>query len=120
MRLLASSLRPTLRSASLRSARGMASISEHGNVEMSPMEKGNYINYKRIEDNLKIVRDRLDRPLTLSEKIVYGHLDNAHEQEIERGVSYLKLRPDRVACQDATAQVSLNVNLPALPCRSLD
>lgn len=49
---------------------------------------------------------RLNRPLTLSEKIVYGHLDNPHEQEIERGQSYLKLRPDRVACQDATAQVS--------------
>ena len=38
--------------------------------------------------------DRLNRPLTLAEKIVYGHLDNPHEQEIERGVSYLKLRPD--------------------------
>ena len=37
---------------------------------------------------------RLNRPLTLAEKIVYGHLDNPHEQEIERGVSYLKLRPD--------------------------
>ena len=39
-------------------------------------------------------RRRLNRPLTLAEKIVYGHLDNPHEQEIERGVSYLKLRPD--------------------------
>ena len=37
---------------------------------------------------------RLDRPLTLSEKIVYGHLDDPHGQDIERGVSYLKLRPD--------------------------
>jgi aconitate hydratase len=37
---------------------------------------------------------RLNRPLTLAEKVVYGHLDNPHEQDIERGVSYLKLRPD--------------------------
>ena len=37
---------------------------------------------------------RLNRPLTLSEKIVYGHLDDPVIQEIERGVSYLKLRPD--------------------------
>jgi aconitate hydratase len=66
---------------------------------------------------------RLKRPLTLSEKVVYGHLDDPHNQDIVRGVSYLKLRPDvsvrlstplsglitvlqRVACQDATAQVS--------------
>lgn len=37
---------------------------------------------------------RLKRPLTLSEKIVYGHLDDPHGQDIERGISYLKLRPD--------------------------
>ncbi|CAO1630731.1 unnamed protein product [Sympodiomycopsis kandeliae] len=78
-------------------------------VDMSQVEKGKgyYINYKRIADNLEIVRSRLNRPLTLSEKIVYGHLDDAHNQEIERGATYLKLRPDRVACQDATAQMAL-------------
>jgi hypothetical protein len=37
---------------------------------------------------------RLNRPLTLSEKILYGHLDDPHNQEIVRGKSYLKLRPD--------------------------
>ena len=36
----------------------------------------------------------LNRPLTYSEKIVYGHLDDPHNQDITRGVSYLKLRPD--------------------------
>ncbi|KAG5643352.1 hypothetical protein DXG03_001034 [Asterophora parasitica] len=76
-------------------------------VPMSLLEKGAYINYQRIEDNLAIVRERLGRPLTLSEKILYGHLDDPHGQDIERGVSYLKLRPDRVACQDATAQMAL-------------
>ncbi|KAF5343684.1 hypothetical protein D9756_011586 [Leucocoprinus leucothites] len=74
---------------------------------MSLLEKGKYINYQRIEDNLAIVRNRLQRPLTLSEKILYGHLDDPHGQDITRGVSYLKLRPDRVACQDATAQMAL-------------
>lgn len=49
----------------------------------------------------------LQRPLTLSEKIVYGHLDDPANQDIERGKSYLRLRPDRVACQDATAQMAL-------------
>lgn len=50
---------------------------------------------------------RLNRPLTLSEKIVYGHLDDAHNQDIDRGRTYLRLRPDRVAMQDATAQMAM-------------
>lgn len=37
---------------------------------------------------------------------MYGHLDNPYEQEIVRGQSYLKLHPDRIAFQDATAQVT--------------
>lgn len=60
-----------------------------------------------MSENLAIVRDRLKRPLTFSEKILYSHLDDPEGQEIERGVSYLKLRPDRVACQDATAQMAI-------------
>ncbi|KAF9971640.1 Aconitate hydratase mitochondrial [Actinomortierella ambigua] len=76
-------------------------------VQMSNLEKDQYINYQRIEDNLSVVRKRLNHPLTLAEKVVYGHLDDAHNQVIERGKSYLKLRPDRVACQDATAQMAL-------------
>ncbi|GAB1194847.1 aconitase family-domain-containing protein [Aspergillus pseudonomiae] len=91
-------------------ARGLATASEHPldkKVEMSNVEKGNYINYKKMSENLEIVRSRLSRPLTYAEKILYSHLDNPHEQDIERGVSYLKLRPDRVACQDATAQMAI-------------
>ncbi|KAF8201168.1 aconitate hydratase [Mycena galopus ATCC 62051] len=93
-----------------RMAAGMATAAPRigdTKVPMSLLEKGAYINYQRIEDNLVIVRERLRRPLTLSEKILYGHLDDAHGQDIERGVSYLRLRPDRVACQDATAQMAL-------------
>ncbi|KAE8156935.1 aconitase family-domain-containing protein [Aspergillus tamarii] len=91
-------------------ARGLATASEHPldkKVEMSNVEKGNYINYKKMSENLEIVRKRLSRPLTYAEKILYSHLDNPHEQDIERGTSYLKLRPDRVACQDATAQMAI-------------
>lgn len=69
-----------------------------------------YIFYLRIlvvTDFFCFVLFRLQRPLTLSEKILYSHLDNAREQDIERGTSYLRLRPDRVAMQDATAQMAL-------------
>ncbi|EXJ90009.1 aconitate hydratase, mitochondrial [Capronia epimyces CBS 606.96] len=60
-----------------------------------------------MSENLAIVRSRLNRPLTYGEKVLYSHLDDPHNQDIERGVSYLKLRPDRVACQDATAQMAI-------------
>ncbi|KAI9833814.1 MAG: Aconitate hydratase mitochondrial [Phylliscum demangeonii] len=76
-------------------------------VEMTNWEKGHYINYKKMSENLAVVRARLNRPLTYAEKILYSHLDDPHGQEIERGKSYLRLRPDRVACQDATAQMAI-------------
>lgn len=75
---------------------------------MTNAEKGHYINYQKMSENLSIVRARTNnKPLTFAEKILYSHLDDPHGQDIERGVSYLKLRPDRVACQDATAQMAL-------------
>lgn len=77
---------------------------------MSNFDKQHFINYQKLVDNLSIVRKKLNRPLTLSEKIVYGHLENPAEQEIKRGESYLKIIPDRVALQDATAQVRNNSN----------
>ncbi len=63
--------------------------------------------YARTRASLKTVRARLGRPLTLAEKIVYGHVDDPAGQVIERGKAYLLLRPDRVALQDATAQMAL-------------
>lgn len=42
---------------------------------------------------LQVVRKRLNRPLNFAEKVVYGHLDDPHHQEIVRGKSYLQLRP---------------------------
>src|SRR2546428_2660672 len=53
------------------------------------------------------VRSRLARPLTFAEKVVLSHLDDPRGQELKPGESYLMLRPDRVAMQDATAQMAL-------------
>ncbi|MAW59249.1 MAG: aconitate hydratase [Planctomycetes bacterium] len=63
--------------------------------------------YARMRQNLEVVRGRLGRPLTLAEKIILGHLDNAQASDIDPGKAYLLLRPDRVALQDATAQMAL-------------
>ncbi len=63
--------------------------------------------YERVEKNLAVVRKRLGRPLTLMEKILLGHLDDPQNQELNAGESFLLLNPDRVAMQDATAQMAL-------------
>lgn len=108
--------------AALRNVRNASSAARIGDtkVSMSLFENDRYINYQRIEDNLAVVRQRLNRPLTYSEKVLYGHLDNPHEADIRRGASYLKLRPDRVACQDATAQMALlqfmTAGMPTVAC----
>ena len=47
------------------------------------------------------------KTLTLAEKVLFGHLDDVTTQEFVRGQSFLLLRPDRVAMQDATAQMAL-------------
>jgi aconitate hydratase len=76
-------------------------------VSMSKFETDKYLPYEKLDKNLEVVRKRLNRPLTLSEKILYSHLDDPKNQDIQRGVSYLRLRPDRVAMQDATAQMAM-------------
>jgi aconitate hydratase len=63
--------------------------------------------YDAIEDRLAIVRRKLNRPLTLAEKVLYGHLDDPQDVTPVRGETFLKLRPERVALQDATAQMAL-------------
>ncbi|KAK3906249.1 aconitase family-domain-containing protein [Staphylotrichum tortipilum] len=98
-----------LGSASL-GVRRMATVTDSPldkKVRQNNLEQNNFINYKKMSENLAVVRSRLNRPLTFAEKILYSHLDDPHGQDIERGVSYLKLRPDRVACQDATAQMAI-------------
>jgi len=62
--------------------------------------------YGKMADNLDVVSKNLGKPLTLAEKIIYGHLDDPTTKPV-RGETYLKLRPDRVAMQDATAQMAV-------------
>ena len=63
--------------------------------------------YATFEQQLKIVRERAGRPLTLAEKILFAHLGDPEGQDLERGRAYGEFRPDRVAMQDATAQMAL-------------
>jgi aconitate hydratase len=74
-------------------------------IETSPDMVKNV--YKTTQQRLEIIRKRLNRPLTLAEKILFGHLDDPQNQDLVRGSSFLLLRPDRVAMQDATAQMAL-------------
>lgn len=63
--------------------------------------------YAKMSKRLAVVRGRLNRPLTLAEKLLYGHLDDPANADLTRGVAYLDLRPDRITMQDATAQMAI-------------
>ena len=64
--------------------------------------------YASFSEKLSAVRDKLQRPLTLAEKILYVHLYDANKvRAYKRGEDYATFRPDRVAMQDATAQMAL-------------
>jgi aconitate hydratase len=63
--------------------------------------------YASLTANTELGRKRLGRPLTLAEKILINHLVDPAQQEMERGRSYADFNPDRVAMQDATAQMAL-------------
>ncbi|MDA7707397.1 aconitate hydratase [Flavobacteriaceae bacterium] len=64
--------------------------------------------YRQMPGRIEKARQLVGRPLTLSEKILYSHLwdDNA-AKAYERGKDYVDFAPDRIACQDATAQMAL-------------
>ncbi|MCU4175578.1 aconitate hydratase [Carboxylicivirga sp. N1Y90] len=64
--------------------------------------------YAEMADKVDSTRQLLGKPLTLTEKILYAHLaDNLPNTPYERGNSYVNFNPDRVAMQDATAQMAL-------------
>lgn len=64
--------------------------------------------YKNLPEKVNQARKMVGRPLTLSEKILYSHLHGEQKAEVfERGKSYVDFAPDRVAMQDATAQMAL-------------
>ncbi|CDR33933.1 aconitate hydratase [Criblamydia sequanensis] len=63
--------------------------------------------YKNFPEKIAYARSLLKRPLTLTEKILYAHLAEKLKTPPERGKSYTEFYPDRVAMQDATAQMAL-------------
>ncbi|WP_286843661.1 MULTISPECIES: aconitate hydratase [Sphingobacterium] len=64
--------------------------------------------YSQYDERISAARQVVNKPLTLSEKILYAHLwDGNATEDYKRGVSYVDFAPDRVAMQDATAQMAL-------------
>jgi aconitate hydratase len=64
--------------------------------------------YRQMPGRIEKARQLVGRPLTLSEKILYSHLwDDTATKAYERGKDYVDFAPDRIACQDATAQMAL-------------
>jgi aconitate hydratase len=67
-----------------------------------------YATYKKLKNNISGFRKIVNRPLTLSEKILIGHLvDIDKKNEPQPGKSYVFLQPDRVALQDVTGQMTI-------------
>ena len=63
--------------------------------------------YSSMKDKVDHAKKICNHPLTLSEKILYSHLWNNVDKPFSRGVDYVDFAPDRIACQDATAQMAL-------------
>jgi len=63
--------------------------------------------YSKYKNRIATIRRLANHPLTYSEKILYAHLWGKIEKEFVRGKNYVELSPDRVAMQDATAQMAL-------------
>ena len=65
-------------------------------------------NYAKIKERVILAKELLGRSLTSTEKILYAHLwDNLPSNAFRRGEDYVDFAPDRIACQDATAQMAL-------------
>lgn len=63
--------------------------------------------YQELRGKVEMARKFLGRPMTLTEKILYSHLAEPVSKEFKRGKDYVDTAPDRVAMQDATAQMAL-------------
>ena len=63
--------------------------------------------YDTFRERMSLARERYGRPMTYAEKILFAHLDDAQGGGLERGEDYTDYRPDRVAMQDATAQMAI-------------
>ncbi|KAL4923709.1 uncharacterized protein BDV17DRAFT_285236 [Aspergillus undulatus] len=74
---------------------------------LSRFEPDTRVDFSKFTSKIRTLRERLKRPLTYSEKVLYSHLDDEFDQDIVRGKTQLRIRPVRIACQDATAQMAL-------------
>ena len=78
-------------------------------VETTPFLVGNV--YEKLYNNISLFRKITDRPLSICEKILIGHLDRAMvpyaDDKLIPGTSYVLLNPDRVALQDVTGQMTI-------------
>ncbi len=64
--------------------------------------------YKELDSHISEIRKKLNRSLTLSEKILFSHIYQRNQiKSFARGIDYVDFRPDRVAMQDATAQMAI-------------
>jgi len=63
--------------------------------------------YEQLDSKLNRIKNTINRPLSLAEKILYSHLYTDSIKPYVRGVDYVDFKPDRVAMQDATAQMAL-------------
>ena len=63
--------------------------------------------YSKIVKKVDEAKNLINKPLTLSEKILYSHLWSSQITEFKRSIDYVDFKPDRIACQDATAQMAL-------------
>ena len=63
--------------------------------------------YEKMAERLQVVRRRLNRPLSLAEKVLLSHLDDPENQEIVPGETYIRVRPDRVILQDVLGQTAM-------------
>ena len=81
----------------------MAESSVGPNTPISLIEAA----YARLPERVAVGRERLGRPLTFAEKVLFAHADDPKTIGITRGAEYGDYRPDRVAMQDATAQMAL-------------
>ncbi len=63
--------------------------------------------YENLTENIKKLRERKNAPLTLAEKLLFGHATDINSVSLNKGEDYGDFAPDRVAMQDATAQMAL-------------
>ena len=63
--------------------------------------------YAKLDDAVAIARRRIDRPLSLAEKILFGHFTDPETQPLERGQDHASLQVDRVCLQDVTGQMAM-------------